>query len=135
MKVLLFERRFWPAVVSGDKVHTIRRPRKRPICPGDKISLRGWEDKAYRSRQRVLCDETCLAVLDCWIDSQGIVIKGHRLSEQCELDAFAVSDGFSDWDEMRSYHDFRSLPFSGELIQWGQHAMLLDLLSTPRVGP
>jgi hypothetical protein len=126
MKVLLFESRFWPPIVSGEKVHTIRRPRKHPICPGDDISLRGWEGKAYRSRQRVLCDETCLTVRDCWIDAQGIVIDRHRFSEQEELDAFAVSDGFANWNEMRSYHDF-SLPFSGELIQWGVHPMLRDL--------
>lgn len=128
MKVLMFESRFWPAIATGDKVHTIRRPRKRPIVPGDEISLRGWEGKAYRSPQRVLCDEICLAVLDIWIDSQGIVIDGHRLSEQPELDAFAVTDGFTNWQQMRTYHEFRNLPFSGELIQWGQHAMLLKLL-------
>lgn len=116
MKVLLFERRFWPPIVSGEKVHTIRRPRKHPICPGDAISLRGWEGKAYRSRQRVLCDETCLTVRNCRIDAQGIVIDGRRFSERRELDAFAVSDGFVDWNEMRSYHDF-SLPFSGRSIK------------------
>lgn len=125
MKVLLFERRFWAPIVAGEKVHTIRRPRKHPICPGEDISLRGWEGKAYRSRQRVLCDETCLTVRECWIDAQGIVIDQHRFSAQHELDAFAVSDGFSDWSEMRTYRD--DLPFSGDLIQWGVHPMLRNL--------
>jgi hypothetical protein len=128
MKVLLFEFRFWIPIVSGDKVHTIRRTRKRPINPGDPISLRGWEGKAYRSKQRVLSDETCIAIRECWIDVQGIVIDGHRFSEPEELDRFAVSDGFHDWAQMRTYNDFfRNLPFAGELIQWGVHPMLREV--------
>lgn len=130
MKVLLFERRFWEPIVSGHKVHTIRRPRKRPINPGDAISLRGWEGKAYRSRQCVLSEETCVIVRNCWIEVQGIVINGYRFSEPEELDAFAVSDGFTDWAQMRTYNDFfRNLPFSGELIQWGVHPMLKGLFT------
>lgn len=128
MKVLLFEKRFWEAVVTGAKVHSIRRTRKRPIYPGDDLSLRAWAGKPYRSRQRVLCDETCLFVRECWIDAQGIVIDGHRFSELEELDAFAVSDGFDNWNQMRFYRDFcYKLPFSGDLIQWGIHPMLANL--------
>jgi hypothetical protein len=125
MKVLLFEPRFWGPVASGDKVHSIRRTRKRPINPGDSLSLRGWEGKPYRSCQRVLCEEMCLAVRECWIDKSGIVIDGHRFSEPDELDAFAVSDGFDNWDQMKTYRDFfYRLTFSGDLIQWGVHPLL-----------
>lgn len=128
MTVLLFERRFWEAVVTGAKVHSIRRRRKRPINAGDSLSLRGWEGKAYRSRQRVLCDETCIAVRECWIDGQGVVIDQHRFSDPEELDAFALSDGFESWDQMRMYRDFfYNLPFAGELIQWGVHPLLAEL--------
>jgi hypothetical protein len=124
-KVLLFEPRFWEPVASGHKVHSIRRARKRPISVGDALSLRGWEGKPYRSKQRVLCDEACIAVRECWIDRQGIVIGQTRFSDPAELDAFAVSDGFANWEEMRTYRDWAySLPFSGELIQWGVHPML-----------
>jgi hypothetical protein len=125
MKVLLFEPRFVEAVSTGHKLHSIRRTRKRPICPGDLLSLRTWEGTAYRSRQLVICEEPCIAVRDCWIDQQGIVIDGHRFSEPEELDAFAVSDGFTDWDQMRAYRDFHyELPFSGDFIQWGIHPLL-----------
>lgn len=128
MKVLMFERRFWEFIVSGEKVHTIRHTRKRPINRGDKISLRGWEGKAYRSPQKTLAEEECIAIRDCWIDSRGIVIDGVRFDEPGELDAFAVSDGFKDWEDMRTYRDFTTnLPFSGELIQWGMHPMLRNL--------
>ncbi len=128
MIVLLFEPRFWQPIVSGEKVHSIRRTRKRPVVPGHDLSLRGWEGKPYRSRQRVLCEETCIAVRECWIDKQGIVIDGHRFSEPADLDQFAKSDGFDNWREMRTYRGFRySLPFSGCLIQWGVHPMLAAL--------
>ena len=128
MTVLLFEPRFWGPVVSGEKVHSIRRTRKRPVRPGDELSLRAWEGRPYRSRQRVLADETCLFVRECWIDCQGIVIDGHRFSGPEELDAFAVSDGFDDWNQMKTYRDFcYDLPFSGDLIQWGVHPMLANL--------
>lgn len=127
-KVLLFEPRFWRPIATGEKVHSIRRTRKRPINPGDELSLRGWEGKPYRSRQRTLTDETCLAVRECWIDAQGIVIDQHRFSEPDELDAFAVSDGFDNWEQMRTYRDFfYNLPFSGDFIQWGVHPMLANL--------
>lgn len=129
MKVLIFEQRFWEPVVSGHKVHSIRQTRKRnAIVPGDELSLRAWEGKPYRSKQRVLCEETCIAVRACWIDVQGIVIDQHRFSEPEELDAFAVSDGFANWEQMRTYRDFfYNLPFSGDLIQWGVHPMLANI--------
>jgi len=125
MAVLLFEKRFWEPIFSGEKVHTIRRTRKRPIGPGDELSLRGWTGKPYRSKQFVLCEETCLDVRRIWIDQQGIVIDGlDRLSEPEELDAFARSDGFTGWEEMRLYRDFfYDLPFSGDFIQWGIHPL------------
>lgn len=58
MTVLLFEPRFWESVATGHKVHSIRPKRKRPINVGDALSLRGWEGKPYRSKQRVLCEES-----------------------------------------------------------------------------
>lgn len=128
MKVILFEKRFWELIVCGHKVHTIRQPRKRPINPGDALSLRGWEGAAYRSKQRVLAEETCVAVRDIWIDAQGIVIDQRRLDDPDELNRFAVSDGFSGWAELLSFTHFcRKLPFAGEMIQWGVHPMLKAL--------
>ncbi|HEY1599688.1 MAG TPA: hypothetical protein VGG64_08810 [Pirellulales bacterium] len=128
MTVLLFERRFWQPVVSGEKVHSIRRTRKRPIVPGESLSLRAWEGRPYRSRMRVLCEETCIAVRECWIDRSGIVIDQQRFGEPDELDAFARSDGFASWEHMKLYRDFfYRLPFAGDLIQWGAHPLLAHL--------
>lgn len=128
MTVLLFEKRFWKPIVEGDKVHTIRRERKRAIKPGDLLSLRGWEGVAYRSRQRTLSDEICLNATRIWIDIHSVCIDGfNRICEPDDLERFAVSDGFECWAAMRAYNDFfRSLPFSGYFIQWGEHKMLRE---------
>ena len=133
MKVILFERRFWELVATGAKVHTIRRPRKRPINVGDALSLRGWEGKPYRSKQRTLTEETCIAIRDVWIDCEGIIIgndngRWYYDRDRELLDAFAVSDGFATFAELLSFTHFnRHLPFTGELIQWGVHPMLKGL--------
>ncbi len=128
MKVLLFERRFWEAVVCGHKVHSIRPTRKRPINVGDKLSLRGWEGVAYRSPQRILTEETCIAIREIWIGHDHIVLHGHEQFWDEDLDAFARSDGFANWEDMRAFRHFHyKLPFSGELIQWGVHPMLNGL--------
>ncbi len=95
MVVLMFEKQFWEPVVSGAKVHSIRPTRKRPINAGDLLSLRGWAGVAYRSQQRVLCEETCIDVRPIWIDLDGVVIDGYdRIQEPEELDLFAKSVGF-----------------------------------------
>lgn len=131
MPVLLFERRFWAPIIHGDKVHSIRRTRKRPIVPGQQLSLRGWEGSAYRSRQRVLSEELCLNVTPIRIDAQGVYIDGYgRISEQTDLDEFAVSDGFESWKGMCLYRDFNyGLPFTGDFIQWGNHRLLTRLFT------
>ena len=127
MRVILFERRFWEAVVTGEKVHTIRRPRKRQIDPGDRLSLRGWEGKPYRSRQRVLSEETCIAIRDVWIDCRQVVVGDHQFHGE-ELEAFARSDGFGNFAELLVFVGYHHrLPFSGELIQWGVHTLLKSL--------
>lgn len=131
MTTLIFEPRFHEPVLSGLKVHTIRRPRKHPIKPGDELSLRAWEGKPYRSKQRVLRNETCMFVRECRIDAHGIAIGGYRIGEPNDLDQFAVSDGFDNWEQMRTYRDFNyNLPFCGVLIQWGVHPMLVHLAIT-----
>lgn len=131
MTTLLFESRFVPAIESGRKVHSIRQRRIHPIRPGDPLSLRQWREKAYRSPQRTILDTTCLAVMTCWIWSDHVCISrsigdcDFLFETPAELDAFAVSDGFDNWEQMRTYRDWHyALPFKGQLILWGVHPML-----------
>lgn len=128
MAVILFMPRFHGKVESGQKTQTIRRPRKRSVKPGEKVSLRGWKDKPYRSKQRVLAQSKCWAVYPVRIDRDGdglaVWIGGQRLNREGDngflsLDQFARDDGFDDEQDMRRHwEEHNGLPFDGELITW-----------------
>jgi hypothetical protein len=60
--VFLFRKRFHEPVISGAKLQTCRGVRKRPVRPGDLLSLRGWTGRAYGSPQFVLRESLCLSV-------------------------------------------------------------------------
>jgi hypothetical protein len=99
----MFQPRFAAAIREGRKVQTIR---KRARCkPGDTLSLREWEGKAYRpgSKQveiaRVVCDSVLGIVLTG--SPRGLVanIAGAHF-EGAELDEEARRDGFKDNEEM-----------------------------------
>jgi hypothetical protein len=126
MTTLMFQPQFTDKVAGGCKRRTIRPVRKRPIRIGDKLSLRKWSGKAYRSPQVELRQETC-------IDTRLVRIQPNlSVANPCSLlfldgieqglearHWFAKDDGFLDWSEMVEW--FRSthgLPFEGVLIRW-----------------
>ena len=102
--VLMFDRRFVADITDGTKRQTYRKPRARPIRPGDTISLRHWEGVAYRSIQIEIAEVVCTSVEFARLTAVEIT---HR---------HAVDDGFPDRDSMIDYFD---LPFRGYLIRWG----------------
>ena len=128
-RVILFMPRFHAAILSGAKRQTIRRPRKRPIQPGEPLSLRAWEGKPYRSPQRPLLDVVCSAVLPIAIqggDALAIRLGSKWLSSRSVKD-FARADGFADAADMaafwRDVHElerdvFGPRTFEGEVIYW-----------------
>lgn len=124
MRVFTFQPRFQAAVASGAKRRTIRA---RANCkPGDELSLRKWEGKPYRSKQRLLATRRCVWVSPIQIIDEGIIWLWPRhasnriaLSTDADLDAFAMADGFANWEDMREcFRSAHGLPFSGELIEW-----------------
>jgi hypothetical protein len=119
MTVLLFHPRFAEPIQSGRKCQTIRPERKRPIKPGDELSLRQWEGKAYRSKQVELLAVKCIAAFKIWITDRSVVaLNGSQVHN---LDGFARGDGFDSWAEMVAYLEAPGgygLPFEGVLIQW-----------------
>ena len=121
--VRLFKPQFAHAVASGKKCQTVRPTPKRMPKPGDKISLRCWTDKPYRSKQRVLREAIITRVEEIDIYECAIQVckdngKSIRVVER-DCEAFARLDGFVSWAEMREW--FRvthGLPFRGVLICW-----------------
>ena len=89
--------------------------------PGDRISLRCWSDKPYRSKQRVLREAVITEVCRVWLGWNGMLIDGRPLT-QAEQDAFARADGFSDSVEMHGWflktHGIPSDGWKGILIRW-----------------
>ena len=97
------------------KHHTIRGGKR--FKTGDKVSLRVWSDKPYRSPQITIAPDVELTVRDVEIDEMRTIwIDGVRLSVSCEV--LALNDGLSQ-DDFVSW--FSELPFSGQIYIWNNN--------------
>ena len=122
MHVFMFEDRFVPLIEAGEKRHTIRARRKRPVRTGDFLSLRRWVGKPYRSPQEIIAHVVALGSQDVLISGPSadpeIEIDGKVLSQR-ELEHFARQDGFETPSEMAAWHErVNGLPFNGQLTRW-----------------
>ena len=116
--VRLFKPRFAALVEAGTKTQTVRPTPARMPQAGDKLSLRTWTGKPYRSKQRVLREATVLQVVQVRIDGADMWFDGRRASE-AKQEAFAVADGFAGAHEMRGWFEHEhGLPFEGVVILW-----------------
>lgn len=129
-----FQQRFVPAIESGAKPHTIRGPRRRHARPGDELQLyAGMRTRSCRLIRRARCRSVLAIALR--FGARPLVSlfplmekePGHlaRVGERIEvvdLDRFAVSDGFADFDDMaRFWRDSHGASrFDGFIIIWGQ---------------
>lgn len=121
MSVIMFQDRFAELVLSGAKRQTVRRVRKRPIKPGDSLSLRKWSGAAYRTKQIPLKEAVCVSVNNVRIDKGKIQVlcSSENPSRIVDLDSFAKADGFESWEDMVNWFDkTHGLPFEGILIRW-----------------
>jgi len=120
----MFKPQFAGLVERGEKLQTVRPTPKRMPKPGDKISLRAWTDKPYRSKQRVLNEGTIIHVTKIEISDEGVTLLPDtdmlaQLRVKASPGTFAVADGFSCWEEMRQWFEHQhGLPFVGILIRW-----------------
>lgn len=118
--VRMFKPQFAPMVEAGTKRQTVRPVPKRIPMPGDSISLRAWDGKPYRSKQRVLRESLITAVHGVQITVDGwVCLDGIRIKTRSEIEAFAQADGFATPELMLEW--FRAthgLPFTGIVINW-----------------
>lgn len=127
MIVLTFQPRFAGLVRTGAKRQTIRLERKRPIKPGDELSLREWSGRPYLSKQNVLRDgERCSSTEEFRIENHGFEdfnltmfhLNGNML-DLLDMEKLALADGFSDLYEMYTWFcKTHGIPFKGVLIKW-----------------
>jgi hypothetical protein len=122
MAVLMFKDQFAELVSDGLKKQTIRPLRKRPIKPGQPLSLRKWSGAAYRSPQVTLHDSICTKVSTIFMDESfhefTFVVDGERLNQE-QYAKLARADGFHCTTDMLNW--FRAshgLPFDGVMIHW-----------------
>lgn len=110
-----FKQQFAEAVESGRKTQTIRRPRKRPPRPGDRLKLyTGQRTKSCR----LLREVTCTQVLPIRLDRDSVRVSGTRLSETA-LTWLALADGFESGEQLLAFFErLYGLPVELELIAW-----------------
>lgn len=115
---------YQPGQIIKPKTQTIRADGKRRHArPGETI-------QNYYGMRQPKCfkigDARCTAAdpILVYVEADHIEVKGRsHLRTLAELDAFAQSDGFADWSQMKAFwleeHDGKHLgPFVGVLIRW-----------------
>jgi hypothetical protein len=118
--VRMFKPQFAELVERGEKMQTVRPVPKRMPKAGDRISLRAWSDKPYRSKQKLLAEGIISRVVPITITAEAVLIRPTpQLTVHVPRGPFAVADGFSCWEEMRQWFERQhGLPFDGVLISW-----------------
>ncbi len=120
--VIMFQPRFARSVENGSKPHTIRKKRKRAIRVSDRLDLREWLGKPYRSKQRKLRAAPCVDVkaIKIWLTRGFIFIRvGREQFTETQMHLLARCDGFTNASEMVDWFtQTHGLPFHGQLIKW-----------------
>lgn len=128
-----FQKRFEAPIRANAKRHTIRverAGRSRHARPGERLQLYvGMRTSSCRLIATPVCDRVWPIRIDFEAGGYGgstIVIgePGGVIADNSgalDPDAFAVSDGFTDWDDMAAFwarHHPGVLAFSGVMIGW-----------------
>lgn len=121
--VRMFKPQFAPLVEAGTKCQTVRPKPKRMPSPGDRISLRMWTGKPYRSKQRLLRESEIVQVQRIWFNGVTILLDDLKaengLLPRAEEEAFARADGFESLKAMAEWFEANhGLPFDGIVIKW-----------------
>lgn len=118
----MFKPQFAQLVELDLKLQTVRPKPERMPKPGDKLSLRAWTGKPYRSKQRVLKETVVASVEPITIDAgmlkRGVVVWIYTARSHA-MNRFARADGFANWQDLSAWFQAQhGLPFEGILIKW-----------------
>jgi len=118
--VRMFKPQFAGMVADGRKCQTVRPVPKRMPQPGDTISLRCWEGKPYRSKQKVLREAVITEVQRIDIDDRGFVwLDDFRIKFLSDWEKFTAADGFpKPEDFIEWFRQQHGLPFTGIVLHW-----------------
>lgn len=116
MIVKMFKERFARLVETRQKRQTVRPWPKRMPKIGETISLRQWEGKPYRSKQRILLESRITELDVVGIDAEGVIVG----TTTAPGNAFAAADGFSSFDDLFDWFqiEHKTRVFIGILYKW-----------------
>lgn len=114
------KRQFETVIEIGRKRQTIRGDRKRHARPGETMQLYSGMRTAHC---RLIGTATCSSVLPVSIDfdEERVVIVDQIIEARIDLDAFAWSDGFLDWEKFVAFWRKQYGPvaqWSGVIVAW-----------------
>ena len=124
--VLMVQEQFVPKVLDETKLQTIRGERKRVIKVGDRLDLRTWTGKPYRSKQKKL--RVVTVTKTTWIGIRVVPYKdtvhvwvslNSESLNAVELHELALADGFESLEAFGYFFLQTHGPeFTGNLIEW-----------------
>lgn len=138
MGALSFKARFCDAVLAGlkkekgGKRQSIRNFRKRPLKPGEHVSLYYAQRTKYCtllgksliiSRNMIRIDEDTIFVMPNLIDHE-FSLSNCWYKTKSELNRFARADGFKDFEDMKAFwiakhgKEGSPFPYVGHLYKW-----------------
>lgn len=130
--VLGFKTRFKDKILSGQKIHTIRRDPTRRWYVGRFIHMAtGVRSPLYKEFNTCVC--TC--VQQIFIDPEQKTIdidmgEGKRRLDSSEHESFAKNDGF---DSENDFWDWFNSPFNGVIIHWSGFSYRADRIKTVEI--
>lgn len=118
-----FKGRFVAPIRAKIKRHTMRNDRKRHALPGEPVQL--YEKMRQKGCAKIIPDPICQRVEPVRIDFRKDTVKIGAMPiihTKEARDHFAVSDGFTDWEDLRAFwkkeHATAYPRWSGVLVGW-----------------
>ncbi len=118
-----FNKRFVAPILDGTKIGTIRKQRKRHARAAEWVQLyTGMRTKYCARIGSGVCQSARPIILS--LDDAGVFYRDamESIRDADDLDAFAVADGFADWDHLDAFwrvsHPGVAV-FEGTHIVWG----------------
>lgn len=134
-----FKKRFIVPIRANTKRQTIRaerRGRSRHARPGEPVQLYfGMRTKHVRLIAAPLCE--AVYPISIHLGDRIVCANDGWIREEADLDAFAVCDGFRDFDDLTAFWRREHpgvLAFSGVLIRWAPIAAFAPADETRRGG-
>ena len=127
MPALSFMKQFVNKILSGEKIHTIRRQRKYPIKLNDRLVL--YTGMRIKNKCTYIAEKTALYVANFEFDlikvnqtnlKRGRIKINNKIMKGWSLLQLAKNDGFDNFQDFKNFFIKSGLPFIGQIIGWSE---------------